>query len=152
MEDRGRGKAANRHGFRRLFARREAGQRWYALPHVKLRQYSEEATMQTTALDQVLGQLRSAAALAAGTGVRAPTDAGNKAGDFASVLKASLDQANGMQQQATKMARDFELGATDTSLPDVMVSIQKANVSFQQVVQVRNRLVSAYHDIMNMQV
>lgn len=108
--------------------------------------------MQTTALDQVLGQLRTAAALAAGTGVKAPTDAGNKTGDFATVLKASLDQANGMQQQAAKLARDFELGASNASLPDVMVSIQKANVSFQQVVQVRNRLVSAYHEIMNMQV
>jgi len=108
--------------------------------------------MQTTGLDQILGQLRTAAALAAGTGVKAPTDAGNTTGDFASVLKASLDQANGMQQQATKMARDFELGSTDASLPDVMVSIQKANVSFQQVVQVRNKLVSAYQSIMNMQV
>ena len=108
--------------------------------------------MQTTALDQVLGQLRSAAAMAAGAGARTPVDTGNKNGDFAAVLKASLDQANGMQQQASKLARDFELGASDVSLPDVMVSIQKANVSFQQVVQVRNRLVSAYHDIMNMQV
>jgi flagellar hook-basal body complex protein FliE len=108
--------------------------------------------MQINSLDQVLGQLRTAAAMASGTGVKAPADAGNKAGDFAAVLKASLDQANGMQQQASKLARDFELGATDASLPDVMVSIQKASVSFQQVVQVRNKLVSAYHDIMNMQV
>ena len=39
-----------------------------------------------------------------------------------------------------------------SNLQDVMVSIQKANISFQQTVQVRNRLVSAYHEIMNMQV
>lgn len=108
--------------------------------------------MQINSLDQILGQLRTAAAMASGTGVKGPTDAGNKAGDFATVLKASLDQANGMQQQAAKHARDFELGATAASLPDVMVSIQKANVSFQQVVQVGNKLVSAYHEIMNMQV
>jgi flagellar hook-basal body complex protein FliE len=108
--------------------------------------------IQTTAIDQILGQLRSAAAQATGAGVKAPAASGAPTGDFASVLKASLDQANGMQQQAAKLSRDFELGATDASLPDVMVSIQKANVSFQQVVQVRNRLVSAYHDIMNMQV
>jgi flagellar hook-basal body complex protein FliE len=107
--------------------------------------------METKALDQILGQLRTAAALAAGTGAKAPAES-SKTADFASVLKASLDQANGMQQQASKLARDFELGATDASLPDVMVSVQKANVSFQQVVQVRNRLVSAYHEIMNMQV
>ena len=108
--------------------------------------------MEIKALDQVLGQLRTAAALAGGAGVKAPAAAGGETADFASVLKASLDQANGMQQQAGKLAIDFELGAPDASLQDVMVSIQKANVSFQQVVQVRNRLVSAYHDIMNMQV
>src|SRR5450631_4467053 len=108
--------------------------------------------MEMKALDQVLGQLRTAAALAGGAGVKAPAATSGQTADFASVLKASLDQANGMQQQAGKLARDFELGATDASLPDVMVSVQKANVSFQQVVQVRNRLVSAYHEIMNMQV
>ena len=108
--------------------------------------------MELKALDQVLGQLRTAAALAGGTGVKAPAATGGQTGDFASVLKASLDQANGMQQHAGKLARDFEVGASDASLQDVMVSIQKANISFQQVVQVRNRLVSAYHDIMNMQV
>lgn len=108
--------------------------------------------MQTTGLDQILGQLRSAAGMAAGGVTRPQADTAPKSADFASVLKASLDQANGMQQQANKLAHDFELGAKDVSLPDVMVSIQKANVSFQQVVQVRNRLVSAYHDIMNMQV
>ena len=107
--------------------------------------------MEMKALDQVLGQLRTAAALAGGAGVKAPADTGRPA-DFASVLKSSLDQANGMQQQAGKLARDFELGAPNANLQDVMVSIQKANISFQQVVQVRNRLVSAYHDIMNMQV
>ena len=108
--------------------------------------------MEMKALDQVLGQLRTAAALAGGAGIKAPAETGRQTTDFAAVLKASLDQANGMQQQARKLARDFELGAPGASLPDVMVSIQKANVTFQQVVQVRNRLVAAYHEIMNMQV
>jgi flagellar hook-basal body complex protein FliE len=107
--------------------------------------------METKALDQVLSQLRTAAAFAGG-GVKPQAVEGTKSVEFADVLKASLDQVNGMQQQATKLARDFELGAPNTDLQDVMVSIQKANVSFQQAVQVRNRLVSAYHEIMNMQV
>ena len=72
--------------------------------------------------------------------------------DFSEVLKASLDQVNATQQQAANLARDFELGASSASLPEVMISLQKANISFQQVVQVRNKLVAAYHDIMNMQV
>lgn len=108
--------------------------------------------MEVKALDQVLAQLRTAAARAAGGPIAPTGEAPVKTGDFASVLKSSLDQVNGMQQHAAKQARDFELGVPGTSLPDVMVSIQKAGVSFQQVVQVRNRMVQAYHDIMNMQV
>jgi flagellar hook-basal body complex protein FliE len=114
--------------------------------------------METRGLDQILGQLRTAAALASGraAGVanasNAAGAAGTKAADFANTLKASLDHVNGMQQAAVQKSRDFELGAADTSLQDVMVSIQKANISFQQTVQVRNKLVSAYHDIMNMQI
>jgi len=50
------------------------------------------------------------------------------------------------------MVTDFELGTKNVQLHDVMISLSKANVSFQQMVQVRNRLVAAYHDVMNMQV
>ena len=53
---------------------------------------------------------------------------------------------------AQKLAQDFSAGTGNASLQDVMMSLQKANLSFQQMVQVRNKLVSAYHDIMNMQV
>ena len=114
--------------------------------------------MEIKGLDQILGQMRTAAALASGSAARAggvggaAAAGGAKGTDFANMLKASLDQVNNMQQSAVQKSRDFELGATDTSLQDVMVSIQKANISFQQTVQVRNKLVSAYHDIMNMQI
>jgi flagellar hook-basal body complex protein FliE len=106
--------------------------------------------MDTSAIDNLLGQLRAAAA-GGSQGARAAA-ATSKGTDFAALLKHSLDGINGSQVEATRLARDFELGAPDASLNDVMVSIQKANISFQQMVQVRNRLVSAYHDIMNMQV
>src|SRR5688500_18344752 len=108
--------------------------------------------MEMKALDQVLGQLRTAAAMAGGGIKPAAATQVAKSADFGDILKASLDQVNGMQQHAVKQAQDFELGVPKTSLPDVMVSIQKANVSFQQVIQVRNKLVAAYQDIMNMQV
>ena len=109
--------------------------------------------METKALDLVLAQLRGAAARAGLNGeTTAAAAAGGKTTDFAGVLKASLEHVNDRQQQAANIARDFELGAPGANLQDVMVSIQKANISFQQTVQVRNRLVSAYHEIMNMQV
>ena len=106
--------------------------------------------MDTSAIDNLLGQLRAAAA----TGSRPARAAAApvKGTDFAALLKHSLDGINGRQVDATRLARDFELGAPNANLNDVMISMQKANISFQEMVQVRNRLVSAYHDIMNMQV
>ena len=103
----------------------------------------------TQGIDQLLGQLRAASSLAAGSEA---TPAQTEGGDFASLLKASLDQANGAQQDATNLVKAFEQGDPNANLQEVMVSLQKANLSFQTMVQVRNKLVSAYHEIMNMQV
>lgn len=106
--------------------------------------------MDISAIDNLLGQLRAAAASvrSAGAAQAAPV----ASADFAAALKKSLDAVNASQLDATRRAREFELGAPDANLNDVMISMQKANLSFQQMVQVRNRLVAAYHDIMNMQV
>lgn len=72
--------------------------------------------------------------------------------DFAAALKASLDQVNQSQTRAETLGRNFVLGDDRVSLSDVMIAEQKANISFQATVQVRNKLVSAYQDIMNMPV
>lgn len=107
--------------------------------------------MNTSGIDNVLAQLRATSGVAAG--VAAPAANAAAAGvDFGAVLKSALEQVNGAQQEASTLAMQFELGASNTNLHDVMISLQKANVSFQAMVQVRNKLVSAYHDIMNMQV
>ena len=103
-------------------------------------------------VDQLLGQMRAAQSLASKLG-KAPIEGASAAkSDFAQVLKNSIEQVNRTQTQAESLTRAFEVGAPGVQLHDVMVSLAKANVSFQQMVQVRNRLVSAYHDIMNMQV
>src|SRR5690606_2401336 len=96
-------------------------------------------------VDQLLGQMRAAQGLADKIGSRLGTQAAEAAKpDFASVLKSSIDQVNATQKQAESMVTAFETGAKDVQLHDVMISLSKANVSFQQMVQVRNRLVSAY--------
>lgn len=107
--------------------------------------------MDTSGIDNVLAQLRATSAVVASAATPA-ANAGAAGVDFGQVLKTALEQVNGAQQEAGKLAMRFEMGAPNTDLHDVMVSMQKANVSFQAMVQVRNRLVSAYHDIMNMQV
>ncbi|MEI6720620.1 MAG: flagellar hook-basal body complex protein FliE [Betaproteobacteria bacterium] len=71
---------------------------------------------------------------------------------FSSVLKQALDGVNSQQKAAEGLAREFQLDNTNVSLEETMVAMQKANISFQAVVQVRNKLVSAYQDIMNMPV
>ena len=72
--------------------------------------------------------------------------------NFSDALKASLDQVNRTQVDAETFGKNFAMGDDSVSLSDVMIAGQKANISFQTAVQVRNKLVSAYHDIMNMQV
>lgn len=106
----------------------------------------------TNRIDQLLGQMRAAQELAS----RLPrpataADAPQKA-DFSSMLKSSIEQVSRTQMQAESMTKAYETGAKDVQLHDVMISLSKANISFQQMVQVRNRLVSAYQDIMNMHV
>jgi len=63
-----------------------------------------------------------------------------------------LNQVNKVQVEAEQLGKSFAMGDDSVSLSDVMIAGQKANISFQATVQVRNKLVSAYHDIMNMQV
>lgn len=107
-------------------------------------------SIDTAKLDQVLAELRATSAAAGG---RTNAAAGPGDGpDFATVLKGTIDQVSAAQQEAHKLAENFAAGQSDVNLQDVMINLQKANISFQQMVQVRNKLVSAYHDIMNMQV
>jgi len=110
------------------------------------------AAMEISGIDRMLAQLRTAAALAARKPQAAESTAPAQKTDFANVLKSSLDNVSRVQQNTEKLVRDFTAGDPNTNLHDVVISMQKANISFQQTVQVRNRLVQAYHDIMNMQV
>ncbi|KFK93575.1 MULTISPECIES: flagellar hook-basal body complex protein FliE [unclassified Serratia (in: enterobacteria)] len=71
---------------------------------------------------------------------------------FASELKAALGKISDTQLSARQQAQDFALGVPDVSLNDVMVDLQKSSVSLQLGVQVRNKLVAAYQDVMNMAV
>lgn len=71
---------------------------------------------------------------------------------FSDALKAQLDNVSKAQNQADDMGKKFASGDDSVSLSDTMIAMQKASITFQATVQVRNKLVSAYHDIMNMQV
>jgi flagellar hook-basal body complex protein FliE len=71
--------------------------------------------------------------------------------DFAATLKGAIQQVNGLQTQANDAAEAFERGET-TDIAAVMLAKQQASVGFETTLQVRNKLLSAYKDIMSMPV
>jgi len=72
--------------------------------------------------------------------------------EFGDLLKRAIDTVNNHQMEAKRLATAYEQGDPSVDLPQVMIQAQKASVSFQAMTQVRNRLVSAYEDIMNMSI
>lgn len=76
---------------------------------------------------------------------------GVKPGGFTEALNSALQQVNGLQNQAGEAASAFERGET-TDIAAVMLAKQQASVSFEATLQVRNKLLSAYKDIMSMPV
>jgi flagellar hook-basal body complex protein FliE len=107
--------------------------------------------MDTRGIDQMLSELRSVSQVAQGKAV-SPADAPAGGVNFADVLNNALKDVSAAQGEARAMAQNFSAGDPNVNLQDVMVNLQKASLSFQQMVQVRNRLVTAYQDIMNMPV
>jgi flagellar hook-basal body complex protein FliE len=71
---------------------------------------------------------------------------------FASVLTGALEAVSGAQNQAAALQREVQLENPNVSLEQTMVATQKAQIGFQATLHVRNRMVQAYSDIMNMQV
>ena len=101
--------------------------------------------------EQLLSQIRTL-----GKGLQAtPTDATQAAQGtpgFGDMLKNSLDAVNEAQKYSSDLKVAFSNETTDKSLAEVMIASQKANLSFRAVTEVRNKLVQAYQDIMNMPV
>jgi flagellar hook-basal body complex protein FliE len=102
--------------------------------------------MAITSIESVLQQMRALTQAS-----DRPAAVGEVAGGgFAGELKKSLDRISDAQQQAYGQAEAFELGKPGVALNDVMVDLQKANIGLQMGLQVRNKVVAAYQEIMNM--
>jgi flagellar hook-basal body complex protein FliE len=79
-----------------------------------------------------------------------PTEGASETGGFAELLQSSIKAVNETQTSASNMAAALERGDSSVALPEVMIALQKASLSFQAMTEVRNRLVNAYQEIMNM--
>lgn len=76
----------------------------------------------------------------------------NTVPDFHTMFKNAVDTVNAHQKTSAEMATRFEQGDPSIDLPEVMIAMQKSSVSFQAMTQVRNKLVEAYKEVMNMPV
>ncbi|HAT7071860.1 TPA: flagellar hook-basal body complex protein FliE [Legionella pneumophila] len=79
-------------------------------------------------------------------------DSGLNHASFSSVFQQALNQVNELSQTADSLKTRFEIGDPNVSLGEVMIASQKSNLGFEATLRVRNKLVQAYQDIMNMPV
>jgi len=99
------------------------------------------------------GGVTAGAAGATGVnGVGAQAKNSGRTEGFATALTQALDSVSAAQNEATRLQREVQLENPKVSLEETMVAIQKAQIGFQATLHVRNRMVQAYTDIMNMQV
>lgn len=71
---------------------------------------------------------------------------------FSQALSQALKSVSAAQNEASAMQREVQMGSSTVSIEETMVAMQKSTIGFQATLQVRNRLVQAYSDIMNMHV
>ena len=95
-------------------------------------------------------------ALQKANGVQASASVGDVAVadgvDFRTILKNAINEVSSAQNNAQAKVQAFSTGDSSMSLEEVMVSLQKANISFQGMMAVRNRLIDAYKDVTYLQV
>ncbi len=80
------------------------------------------------------------------------TGGSGASGGFSGVLKNALTTVSASQAESSRLQREVQMENPKVSLEETMVAIQKAQIGFQATLHVRNRMVQAYTDIMNMQV
>ncbi|WP_435952254.1 flagellar hook-basal body complex protein FliE [Dryocola sp. BD626] len=106
-------------------------------------------------INGVLEQIHSQAQKISGSGSLfsgSPIKSEDKSTGFSNVLFNSINEINKTQQTAKQQTQDWMSGSSDVGLNDVMLSMQKSSVAFNFGVQLRNKMVSAYQEVMNMPV
>lgn len=108
--------------------------------------------MSSDSIHSLAAQMKVMADLAAGQSSSAVPAVNADGNDFQSLLKQAVSEVNQAQNTAQAKVQAFSTGESNMTLEEVMVSLQKANLSFQTMIAVRNRLVDAYKEVTNLQV
>jgi flagellar hook-basal body complex protein FliE len=102
-------------------------------------------------IKSINGQIASAVGALAG-GAPPAANGADKGADFVASLDAALKSVSRTQNDAAELQRQFQLENPNVSLEETMIAMNKSQLTFQAAVQVRNRLVQAYEQVMNMPV
>lgn len=102
--------------------------------------------------NQLLTQLRAMQGQAQSAPVNPQQINSNNQVDFGDLMQSAVNQVNGLQQTSGSLSTGFEMGDPNINLGDVMIASQKASVAFEATVQVRNKLVEAYQEVMRMSI
>ena len=104
-------------------------------------------------VNSVLAQMQSIESMAKSAPLEIASTV-NKADtpSFSEMMVKAIDTVNESQQAANSLKQRFEMGDNSVDLAQVMVSGQKARISFEALTEVRNKLLTAYQDVMNMPV
>jgi len=99
---------------------------------------------------RLITQMRAMAAAAQGTS--AMPEANVAGSDFGALLSNSINKVNEVSKESGKLSNAFVMGDSNVSLAEVMIAKQKSGIAFEATIQVRNKLLSVYKEIMAMQV
>jgi len=102
-------------------------------------------------ISQVLAEMRALQARATGVSTESAPVTGQPS-DFANMIKSQIDGVATMQNNATSLANAYEAGDKSADLSKVMLEVQKAGLAFHAMTEVRNKLIDAYTQVMNMPV
>ena len=99
----------------------------------------------------LIQQMQEMASLANGIENKNPVEGIGKE-NFSSLFKDALNSVNDIQTKASDLKKGYEIGDPGINITQVMIASQKSEISFQALLQVRNKLLSAYQEVMRMQI
>ena len=108
-----------------------------------------QGTTFDAAMSQALGAVKPSNATGAPSNIGVPPIASSEQTGFASTLQTALQKLNGINAEAGALTNAYERGE-ETDIAKVMLARQRAGIGFEATLQVRNKVLSAYKDIMGM--
>ena len=107
--------------------------------------------MITNTQQALLAEMKALESLASSASVQ-PAAQDPQSPSFVEMLEQAINQVNETQQHASDLRKRFELGDQSVDIAEVMVAASQSSISFEALMQVRNKFLTAYQDVMNMSV